>query len=514
MSKPFTHIYNDWSGGATFNPNSGAKNQYRIGKHIDNSIVGKLRTVPTTTKVNVVGQTELTGRVEVLYPVSNTIDAVIQDDLGQGDVYNYAPNTSAFLTKDVDTTNNYLYGLYYSALGAAARILIGDDGVVYEYNAGANTVTALSPGVDFGSDIDFFVGRESAMHGMQAYDRFYVTNGNYIASVTSPANTSGNWDTQAFQLEGGYDAVSIVRYSKDYVGIAATKYDLYYGSQGKVYIWSGVGTTPEWEVPVPTGIQAAWFEGGYLWIWGEDSKLYVSPYGFREAQEVFSFQNRRPERDADGLNPNLRVYPNSVHSAMGKVWFGLSLVDSESANYNPAGIYAFDPRLTDGRVNIDRIFAAEDDSTSIIRHLTSIQDVLIWSDESGDATHPYENTTNYLVRQKLRDDDTTRYGTATWQSTDLTAPGGAKLHVTGIRLFTEALPSGTSVTITATNEKGETATYFPDGYSTAGETYGVSHKAFEGRRISFTMNIDQSTATMPFILDAMHVEGQVISDNT
>ena len=513
MSK-FTTTISDWSGGATFNPNVGRANQYFIGKLVDNSMPGKLVTMPTTTTVNVVGQTELTGRLETLNTVSNTADMAIQDALGEGDVYNYAPNVSAFLLKDVDTTNNFLHSFYYSALGSAASIFVGDDGVVYNYNAGANTVTALSPAVDFGSDVDFFVGRESSMHGLQAFDRYYVTNGNYIASTTSPANTSSNWDTQAFRLEGGYDAVSIVRYGKDYIGIAATKYDLYYGSQGKVYIWSGIGTTPDWEVSIPAGIQAAWFEGGYLWIWGDDAKIYASPYGSREAQEVFSFVNRRPERDTDGNEPNLRIYPSSIHAVNGKVHFGLSLVDSESAKFNPAGIYAFNPRNIQGGINIDRIIPAESDTTSIIRHIKSLQGVLLYSEEFGDAVYPYEGTTNYLKRQKMRDDDTSRYGVASFQTTDMVAPTGSKLRIETIRLHTEALPANTSITITAENEQGDTLTYFSSGYSTTGDTYGVDHKAFEGRRVNLTVTIDQSGgATMPAVLNSLGIEGNVIPDN-
>lgn len=512
---PFKITINDWSGGATFNPNSGGSNQYRIGKLVDNSIRGKLITMPTTAAVNVTGQTELTGRIETLHTVSNTADMSIQDVSGNGDVYNYAPNVSAFLTKDVDTTNNYLHSFYYTALGSSARIFIGDDGAVYNYDAGANTVSALGSPVDLGSDVDFFVGRESSMHGIQAYDRYYVTNGSNVASVTSPANTGGNWGTAAFVLEGGYEAVSIVRYGKDYVGVAATKFDLYYGSTGKVYIWSGVGTTPDWEVSVPTGIQAAWYDGGYLWIWGEDAKIYASPYGGREAQEVFAFQNRRPERDADGLNPNLRIYPSSVHSVNGKIYFGLSMVDSESANYNPAGIYAFNPRNVQNGFNIDRVIPAESDTTSIIRHIKSLQSVLVYSEEFGDSTHPYTGTTNYLKRQKMRDDDTTRYGVASYQTTDMVAPTGSKLRINSIRLQTETLPANTSISILATNELGGTRTFFASGYSTTGDTYGVDNQVLEGRRINLVVTIDQSAgATMPAVLNQLGIEGDVIPDNT
>jgi len=504
MSKPLITI-NDFSGGATLNNSLGGANNYEIGTQLDYwTQPGRLTLVPGSTPLTLSGLSDLGAPVQAMTESKGENSMFVSLDVTAGGSLDFYKGVNT-LTAEGSVLNRTILSMdeYYGEV-----IAVSDTGDTWVTNDGGSGTTGFNSETDlWSSSQDFFDGVALTAHQVDAIDRHYFTANQYVASVNGDPTSSGNYDATAFDLTPGWRSRALAPYGDQYLAIAANFHaGQTHPSRGRIVIWDGVQTVSSYRIDVPENyIKAIYSLNGYLWIWaGKACNLYVNAIGSQQVTLVHRFFNSYPN------DVSFDVYPHAVAHKEGRIYFGLSNVDSNSANYNPGGIYSFE--ANPNRFNIDRVYTAQT-SESVFKSLIVVQqednDILYYSEETNAGG-------SFVFRQRLFSSDSDIYSTgstATLKTITYEAPPGSKLHIDKVTIETEPLPAGVSISINANNEDGGSFSYFPSGYQTDGDEYGVDRGVIRGRKVYFTVDIITAFTTLPVFIRRIVAYGNLIPDN-
>lgn len=510
MAKDYLTI-SDWSRGETNNPAAGRENQFFKGANHDYwSFPGRLTLLPGSTAVSYDGDADWGSPIRAITNSrsEDTVFCALQN-----------ASSAGLIVKGESTTS-----LDFS-LNSGNRPIISIDEyrgkTIAVYDDGQTIVTDhASPqpgtnGSDWGLGADIWQSGDQVIfngilqhgHQISAIDRHYFTAGEYVASVNGDPADVANYDRLAFNLGAGWIARSLAPYGNQYLAIAANfKGNDPDATTNKISIWNGVATTSDKQLVVPEAeIHAIYSLNGYLWIWaGQSCNLYVNPIGSDIVYLVKRFFNASTELS----RVKFTVYPHAVAHKENRIYFGLSNVDEESAEYNPNGIYSFNADPND--FNIGMAYPAQG-AESQMYALEVVQatgnNILFWSEETaGGASN--------VFRQKLITSDQQAFSNAVTQPETYSiwyeAPAGSKIRVSSIAAHAETLPAGCTVAVTVENENLSTISMTT---MTVSDSYTITHKVLEGRKIRVRYRIGNANGDKYPMLDRIVLGYELIPDN-
>ena len=337
MQTPLFEIKN-FNGGMTLSDTIGNENQFKIGKNLDfEAKPGKLTCGLAWYDYKYEGSEDMTATINSIFRSSNgTIY------LGGSDTRIYTVSGDANIIMSHDS----------SAAGAVASFAEYGD---YTYYSQGNKIGRINlTGSEVWNDSWQTLTQQAYRPMITSNDdKLYISNGNYIASYDDSSYVSG-----ALDLPADYLPRDLADFGYRYLSIGANKVSsgsFLTSRESKIFLWDR-NNTASWndEIVVPEkSIHAMIFSAGYLWFWaGENANIYVVPEDSRKATKMFEFQ-------IEDKTTGLRVYPNSVKEKDGKIYFGLSDNEGQSAlseklhPRNPTGIYSFPSDPNNFKLNLE-----------------------------------------------------------------------------------------------------------------------------------------------------------------
>lgn len=455
---------NDFKGGMTLNEKLGKKDQFFFGYGLDFiSHKGKITVRPDWKRM------ELSSSVDIGIDLASALftakdgnmyfggeDAKIYKQTSSGTIAVDRTSGQTGIMRSLKEYKGYMYYPQNTTIGRSD--LAGTPTYTDNWQTGLENVTYHQQEIS-------------------ANNKLYIGNGRYLASWDGTT-----WAANALDLQEGWEIRPLANFGIPFIAIGAN----YKTSSGvstacKIFLWNRRDSSWNDEIDIPeTEIKAMLFQSGYLWIWaGKTCNLYVCPLNSRTPTLMKEFINESP------TSGGFEVYPNSVKYRNGRVYFGLSNVNSASATYNPSAIYSFPLNPSQFNLNIERHGGTNVKYKSLAasNYAAQSNDMLYAQETSG--------TTEYLLRETLSSGEApyaNLQGDHVLETFRYEAPAHKKLYVEGFGVDTDPLPDGTTLDLQYKVDAGNWTTV-KSGYGALNEIGFFEEKAVEGKSLKMRLTL-------------------------
>lgn len=505
MKKPLIEL-NDFSGGMTLNSKQGKANQFFLGKNLDfDSYKGKITNGYSWRTVTLSGSAQ--PQIRTILDTKQDGNFYLGSD--RSTIYNIldtitwskvrAITGANYGVHDMDEYKSYM--LYSWGKATGPKSYIGKKDLTSAYANSGYTDNAFSAAILNQSFMPIKVAPDNIA---------YVGFANYIYAVSDPsaltmASVLNNWNL----LPANWEIRCLENFGYMHMAVGANFKGSGSSTQCRVLLWNRLDSQANDEIFIPENeVKAFKYVAGYLWIWaGRTANLYVVPEGSRHATLMHEFTTENP-------SDSLEVYPNSVDTRGGKIYFALSDVDSDTSGKNPAGVYSFPVEPSQFKLNMPFM---GDGYNETFKALTNIR----YSSNSEFLMFGY-NGQNVPAVNGLRREinisldantDTPYKDSATLTSLYYYAPQNKLISTERFGIEFDTLPTGTTISLYYRKDAETAWTTVIENFQTANTTESFVNKVEQFGRIQFMLSITGSSTNHNYSrpkISTIYISGDII----
>ena len=453
MKNPLIEI-TDFSGGMTLNKKMGRADQFALGASLDfSSARGYLSPGVAYVRVKADGGSNFatTEFTHILQTIKDGNAWFFGEDTkiyyldGESELKEASDSDQTGVFKGAAEYKSYLLYMQDTTLGAKNLASAYNAGYTHNFKTGFSAA-------------DYHPIKTSANNTA------YIGNGQYIASVTDPAD-NGTVSLTALDLADNWQVRCLDDFGYSYLAIGANYVtSTYESSKCKVFLWNRSDASWTDEIIVPENeIKAMKYVAGYLWIWaGKSCNLYVVPDGSRKATKIWQFSREDPTAEFE-------VYPGAVTARGGTVHFALSGGDAVSIlRYQAGGLYSFSANPEKFSLNRPWRYL---DYLQDYKGVGLVNNMIYISHESKISGSDIRTYRENIGANELHYKDIGRY-----YSYKFPAPKNKRIHTEAFGVTFEPLVAGCNISLYYDGNYGDGAYIFQDFSTTNAEEKIVRFK--------------------------------------
>jgi len=489
MQTPLFEIKN-FNGGMTLSDTIGNENQFKIGKNLDfEAKPGKLTNGVGWAANYQAYSGALTANIVSILKASNG-----EVYLGGSDTRIYQlNNTTPYV--DIDVVHDV------TAAGYIESLTEYGDYVYWEQTSRLGR-TNLTGGIAWNDNWQTGLDGESHPMIVSADNKLYIGNGENLASYDDSSFVTG-----ALNIPSGYQIQSLGNFGYKYLAIGANNVNTGFinSNSSKIFLWDR-NNTASWndEIVVPEkSIHAMIFSAGYLWFWaGENANIYVVPEDSRKATKMFEFQ-------IEDKTTGLRVYPNSVKEKDGKIYFGLSDNEGQSAlseklhPRNPTGIYSFPSDPNNFKLNLEYNYTGNIEKYYALEKVTfgtGINFLMVGTEYATSVSA----TTLALKRQLVTGNEYLYKDEGTYESFIYKPQANSQMFTESFGVEFEPLPASCKISMYYKKEGDTTWNTVFENFTTTNATEKITLKKVKAKQLQIKLVVDGNSSgtlkyTRPFV---------------